>query len=62
MEDRKKNNLDEEGGYSVFDAGELDFLLSDPMIREVVEEIERETADNSADDDGADKKEDKEVE
>lgn len=43
MSDKRDELKKEEEGYSVFDAGEIDFLLSDPRLREIIEDLEKES-------------------
>lgn len=62
MEDRGKEEFVGEGGYGVLDAGELDYLLSDPELREIIEALEREAAGDNADNDEVDGKKNYKVE
>ena len=43
MSDKKRDELNREEGFSTFDAGEVDYLLSDPRLREIIEELEKES-------------------
>lgn len=43
MSDKKRDELNREEGFSVFDAGEIDFLLSDHRLRKIIEELEKES-------------------